>query len=433
MKKDYYLYLTQDKKEYFSLPGGWKPVHFVETEDGTTNLSIEQMTREALSKPAGPFPFQSLLSKAKSVAIIVDDATRPTPVAKILGTLLSSIEENGFSRENVTIVVAIGTHEIMEKKALDARLGAGVLSRYKVVQHNCRQSDLVPVQIPDDGRVVKINPEVARADLRVGISSVLPHPMAGYGGGPKIVMPGICNFDFIRDHHMKNVGHPRSAAGVTKGNPFHEDCMRVARAVRLDFSLNCVYDQKGQIVRIIGGDLESAFRQAVDLCLKKLSHKFEDKVDVTITSTYPHTHGHQFCKGLSAPDVITKNTGAILLVAPIVGPIPADFLNSFHVIKEKSNNNSASYVKESISKGIAFLPDKSIDFNMAMSTMFLRPKIRVILVSPFTSQKEAEIMGLEHSFSIEEGIKSLGKPYPHAKVAIFPAGGLIVPVTSWER
>ncbi len=433
MKKDYYLYVAPEKKEYFTLPEGWEPRYFVETGDGAKIPSIEQMTREALSKPEGPLPFRTMLSRAKSVVIIVDDATRPTPVAKILGTLLSHIEESGFSREKITIVVAIGTHEIMEKEALETRLGAGVLSCYKVVQHNAKQSNLVPVQIPDDGRVVKINPEVAQADLRVGISSVLPHPMAGYGGGPKIIMPGICNFDFIRDHHMKNVGHPQSTAGVTQGNPFHEDCMRVARAVRLDFSLNCVYDQKGQIVRIVGGGLESAFREAVDLCLKKLSHKFEEKVDVTITSTYPHTHGHQFCKGLSAPDVITKNTGAILLVAPIVGPIPADFLNSFHVIKEKSNNNSASYVKDSISKGVAFLPDKSIDFNMAMSTMFLRPKIRVILVSPFTSQKEAEIMGLEHSSSLEQGIKLLGKLYPNAKVAIFPSGGLIVPITSWER
>ena len=56
---------------------------------------------------------------------------------------------------------------------------------------------------------------------------------------------------------------------------------------------------------------------------------------MTITSTYPHTHGHQIFKGLSAPDVITKNTGAILLVAPVVGPIPADFLNSFHVIRRE--------------------------------------------------------------------------------------------------
>ena len=433
MRKDYYLYLAQDEKEYFTLPEGWEPLHFVETEDGTMIPSIEQMTREALSKPAGPLPFQALLSRAKSIAIIVDDATRPTPVAKILGALLSHLAESGFSREKITIVVAIGTHETMEKEALETRLGAGVLSRSKVVQHNARQSDLVPVQIPEDRRVVKISPEVAQADLRVGISSVLPHPMAGYGGGPKIVMPGICNFEFIRDHHMKNVGHRRSAAGVTKGNPFHEDCMRVARAIRLDFSLNCVYNQKGQIVRIIGGGLENAFREAVDLCFQKLGHKFEEKVDVTITSTYPHTHGHQLFKGLSAPDMITKNTGAILLVAPVVAPIPAEFLNSFHVIEEKSHNNSAAYIKESLAKGEAFLPDKSIDFNMAMSTVFLRPKIRAILVSPHISRKEAETMGLEHSSSIEEGIKLLGKLYPNAKVAIFPSGGLIVPITSWER
>ncbi len=432
MKKDYYLYLAQDKKEYFTLPKGWKAVHFLETEEGALISSIEQMTLEALSKPIGTHPFRELLPQVKSIAIIVDDATRPTPVARILGTLLSHLTESGFSREKITIVVAIGTHETMKKEALETRLGAGVVAGYKVVQHNAWQNDLVPVQIPDDARVVKINPAVAQADLRVGISSVLPHPMAGYGGGPKIFMPGICNFEFIRDHHMRHVGHRRSIAGVTRGNPFHEDCMKVVRAIRLDFSLNCVYNQKGQIIRIIGGSLEDAFREAVDLCFQKLGHKFEEKVDVTITSTYPHTHGQQFFKGLSAPDRITKETGAILLVAPVVAPIPADFLNSFRVIEEKSHNNSAAYVKESLSKGEAFLPDKSIDFNMAMSTAFLRPKIRAFLVSPHISRGEAETMRLEHCPSIQEGIKLLGELYPHAKVAIFPAGGLIVPITSWE-
>jgi hypothetical protein len=69
---------------------------------------------------------------------------------------------------------------------------------------------------------------------------------------------------------------------------------------------------------------------------------------------------------------------------------------------------------------------------MAMSTVFLRPKIRTILVSPHISRKEAETMGLEHSSSVEEGIKLLWKLYPNAKVAIFPSGGLIVPITAWE-
>jgi len=433
MKKDYYLYLGQDKREYFTLPKGWVPLHFVEAEEQAMAPSIGQMTREALSKPTGTPPFQQMLTGVKSIAIIVDDATRPTPVAEILEALLSHLADNGFSRENITIVVAIGTHEAMKKEALEARLGSNVLSRYKVVQHNAWQGDLVPIQIPDHGGVVKISPVVAQAGLKVGISSVLPHPMAGYGGGPKIVMPGVCDFEFIRDHHMKRVAHPRSVAGLTKGNPFHEGCFEVARAVGLDFSINCVYNQRGQVIRIIGGSLEKAFAEAVDVCFEKLGHKFEEKVDVTITSTYPHTHGHQIFKGLSAPDMVTKDTGAILLVAPVVAPIPADFLNSIHLIKEKSRNNPVTYVKDALSKGIAFLPDKSIDYNMAMSTVFLRPKIRAILVSPIISKEEAETMGLEYSPSIEEGMRLLKESYPEANVAIFPSGGLIVPITTWER
>jgi hypothetical protein len=102
-------------------------------------------------------------------------------------------------------------------------------------------------------------------------------------------------------------------------------------------------------------------------------------------------------------------------------------------VKKKSNNSSAAYVKNALSKGMAFLPDKSIDFNMAMSTVFLRPKVRTLIVSPSISKDEAQIMGLEHASSIEEGLRRLEKSYPKAKVAIFPSGGLIVPITAWER
>jgi nickel-dependent lactate racemase len=391
------------------------------------------MTLGALSIPTGTPPFHDLLSRAKKVAIIVDDLTRPTPTAEILKILLSQLSDSRLSRNQITIVMAIGTHEAIEREALETKLGKGVATTYKVVQHNAWQSDLVPIRIPGDEKVVKINPEVAQADLKVGISSILPHPMAGYGGGPKILMPGVCNFEYIRDHHTRHVIHPRSIAGVTNGNPFHEGCMKTARAIGLDFSINCVYNQEGQVIRIIGGSLETAFAEAVKLCSEKLGHKFEEKVDVTITSTYPHTHGQQLFKGLSAPDIVTRDGGAILILAPVVGPISADFLNSMNEVRRKSNNHPAAYIKEALSKGIAFLPDKPMDFNMAMYNVFLRPAIRTILVSPFISRDEAKIMDLDYASSIEEGLALLKNTHPNARVAIFPSGGLIVPITAWER
>lgn len=434
MGHNFYLYLSQDKKEYFSLPENWEVLHFLEASEETPLSSVEQMTLNALSQPTGTDPpLAHLVSQAQRIAVIVDDATRPTPVNSILKTLFSHIETIGFPGDKITIVIALGTHEAMEREALEARLGKDIVSKYKVVQHNAWQSNLVPVEIPGDKRVLKINLEVAHADLRIGISSILPHPMAGYGGGPKIVIPGVANYEFIRDHHMKNLLNPRSTVGLIKGNPFHEDCMRTAMAVGLDFSINCVYDQKGKLIHIIGGSLEMAFAKAVEVCLAKLGHQFEEKVDVTITSAYPHNHGHQFFKGLSTPDAITKESGAILLVVPIVTPIPVEFINSFHVVKEKSHNNSAAYIKDHLSRGLAYLPDKSIDFNMAMSTPFIRPKIRVVLVSPLISKDESRIMGFEYASSIEEGLRLLEKTYAKATVAIFPAGGLIVPITAWGQ
>ena len=159
MKQNYYLYYGLGKKEYFSLPAGWVPIHFVETKEEASLSSVEQMTQGVLSAPAGTPPLKNLISGAQSVTVIVDDWTRPTPVAGILQVLLPYLVSNGFSRENVVIVVALGTHVAMTREELEGRLGREVVSRYRIVQHNAWQSDLVPIALPGDGRVVRINPK----------------------------------------------------------------------------------------------------------------------------------------------------------------------------------------------------------------------------------------------------------------------------------
>ncbi len=433
MKEKYHLDLSRDKKEFFSLPEGWAVSHFVESKEAGPLPSVAQLTLDVLTRPVGAPPLKELVTGASRVAVIVDDATRPTPVAEILAVLLPQLAEGRVSRENITIVVALGTHVPMKKEDLETRLGKDVAASYRIVQHDAWQTDLVQVRIPGDKRVLKINPEVARADVKIGLSSILPHPMAGYGGGPKIIMPGVSNFEFIRAHHMTHTIDPRAVAGLTKGNPFHEDCMRVARAVGLTFSINCVYNQKAELIRIVGGSLEEAFGVAVDICFEELGARFDEKVDVTIASTYPHTHAHQFCKGLSATDVVTKETGAILLMAPTVTPVSDEFIGSFDIVRERSHDRSAEYVRDAMSRGMPFLPDKPVEFNMAMKCVIIRPRIRTVFVSPLVSRDQAATMGFEHAASLEEGLGLLQKAHPKAQVAIFPSGGLIVPITAWEQ
>ncbi|HEY3275066.1 MAG TPA: lactate racemase domain-containing protein [Syntrophorhabdaceae bacterium] len=428
MEKKYHLCTSREGKEYFSLPAQWQAVDFAAAGLEGSLLPVEQMTREALLKPVGGLPLAELVTAGKTVAIIIDDCTRPTPTSAILSVLLPFLAEQGHPPEKVTIVVALGTHAPVPANDLIAKVGEKVAASYRIVQHNAWGDDLVSISVPGEEKEVRINPHVAGADIKIGISSILPHPMAGYGGGPKIIMPGVSNFAYIRPHHMKNTIDPASTAGRTEGNPFHQACMRVARAVGLDFSINCVYNRFGDVIRVIGGSLDAAFSKAVEVCFKELGVRFEEKVDITITSTYPHTHAHQFPKGLAAPDKITKESGAILLSVPTVHPLPDEFLASFDIIRERSHDKPAAYVREAMGQSLPFLPDKPLEFNMAMKCVIIRPKIRTILVSSMISESHAGTMGFEHAPTVEAGIKLLQKDYSRAKVAIFPSGGLIVPV-----
>ncbi len=428
---NYYLYIDRKRKVPFFLPEDWTCAHFVRSQDGEEKASsVEQMLHDALARIDDVPQLRGSASSSQKAAIIVDDLTRPTPVTEILEILLPFLDGKGYARENVTIVVALGTHPALTEEQLEKRLGKRVLSSHKVLQHNAWQSDLVPVKIAGSDRVVRINPAVAHADLRIGISSILPHPMAGFGGGPKIVFPGVADFDSIKVHHPKNVLHPLAALGVTKGNPFHEEIAAVARAAGLHLSINCVYDASGAITNITAGSPASAFAKAVELCFEKLGYRFRDKVDVTIASAFPHSHGNQLFKGLMPASMVTREGGGVLLFAPLEEPIPAEFLNSLKRIREASHNKPAEYIRKSLEKGEAFLPDKPMDYNMAMTNVFIRPEMRVILVSGEVSEEEASVMGMEHASSLEEGLARLKKSFPRARVAIFPAGGLIIPIMS---
>jgi nickel-dependent lactate racemase len=427
MSRDFHLFAGQGKKQSFVLPEKWVPLHYLESVDAENPDPVGSMTRRALGAPIGFSSLETRLSQARSIAVIVDDATRPTPVAEILEVVLPFLAECSCGKERVTIVTALGTHKAMAKEELEARLGRDVVAGYRIVQHNAWQEDLVPVNLPD-GRVVRINPTIAASDLKIGISSILPHPMAGYGGGPKLLMPGVCDIDFIRGHHMRNGIHAQARLGLSRGNPFHEECMMVARTIGLDLTIDCVYDRQSRIARVVAGSLEEAFAEAVRLCFEILGHRFGEKVDISISSSYPHTHGIQLYKGAATPDLVTRQGGAVVLFAPMVAPVPEEFIRCYRQVKEASGGDAIGYVTGFMSKGLPFLPDQSAEFNMAMSYAIRRSRMRTLIVSPLMSPETAAALDLEYAASLEGALDALGKDYQEARAAIFPTGGLIVPI-----
>ncbi len=428
MKQEYDLYLSRGETQAFTLPQSWTTLYDPRPEKRPP-IDMRETARNALSRPQGIASFDDAVARAKRVAIIVDDGTRPTPVAEILDVVLEELQRRGIAKAGTKIVVALGTHDPLSADGLRARLGEGVTSQYEVIQHDARNGDSAAVGLPGEEGTVRINRSVVEADVRIGIGSVQPHPMAGFGGGPKLIMPGVAAFDSIVGHHMTLTVNPRSVYGKIEDNPFHRQCMAVAKAVGLEFSMICVYDLQGQVADVLAGTLEQVFAQAVEVSTARMGLEFEEKVDVTITSTYPHTHGLQFAKGLSGAGAITKDSGAILMVAPLVTPCPDEFFEVLRSITTRSEGKPLSYARAIMSTGRLFAPDKSAEFNMAMYSLLNRAPMRTIVVSSLITPEAAAAMGLEHAGSLEEGLARLEDAYPAAKVAVFPSGGFVLPRT----
>lgn len=430
MGQQYYLNFGDGERIYFSLPNGWKSVQFIQSEkENKSATSLNELLQKALSQPTDAPSLSELASKAKKAVIIVDDVTRPTPLAEICEILIPYLEEGGLSLEDLTFVVALGSHAPMSLDQLEQKVGKAILSSSQVIQHDCWGPDLLPAATLSSGRAVKINPTVAKADLKISLGSILPHSMAGFGGA-KMIMPGVADFESIKEHHITHMVHPLSALGNINGNPFYEEILTVTRMVGLDFILRCIFNHEGGVVDVVAGEFESAFTKGVELSLSNLGYRFDRKVDVSISCTFPFVRGPQMIKALAPPSIVTRERGAIMLVAPLPEPLPSGFLDAFLEIREKSNNNPLEYAKAALSRGEPVLPDRAVDFNMAIiSTVRRTAERKVFLVSQKVSQEEASLMGFEYASSVEEGLGQLGEAYPDADVAIFPSGGLVIPVT----
>ena len=73
---------------------------------------------------------------ARSVAIAINDKTRPVPHRQLLPPLLERLTSLGIPDEAIRFYVAGGTHPPMNPNEYPEILPAELLARYRVVQHD---------------------------------------------------------------------------------------------------------------------------------------------------------------------------------------------------------------------------------------------------------------------------------------------------------
>lgn len=243
----------------------------------------EDKIREALAHPIATPPLSSLASGRKQAAILLDDITRPTPTAALLPPILDELACAGIRPIATTIVIASGAHGRPSRDDLVRKIGGHLADTMTIILHDGIR-DIEFLGKTARGTPIQVNREVMGCDLKIGIGSICPHPVAGYSGGSKILVPGVCGIETIRYLH-DHFGMERRRGDPE--NEFREELDSIATIVGLDFIVNAVLNRRREISHVFAGDKILAFLRGAATAgeLYRVDPPWD--ADIIVANTYP--------------------------------------------------------------------------------------------------------------------------------------------------
>jgi nickel-dependent lactate racemase len=289
------------QKRNFVVPRGW---NLIAAEDKPLVPRVAdpvQEIRRALDHPIGSPKIEELACPGMEVALLFDDLQRPTPVHLALPEILNRLNRAGIPDNRIRGICSLGTHPIPTFEQLRNKVGKEIFSRLqgRISPHDPHASNNVIVGRTHRGTLVEINPRVAFSDLIIGVGECMPHSCAGFGGGYKIIMPGVCSYRSVANHHFTWMRHRNSKVSLLDGNSFYEEIVDAGRLSRLAFKLDFIINDRKEVIKAFAGDPLAEHQEASHYSTTLYTIPMPKLADVTITSAFPLEIGVQATKALT--------------------------------------------------------------------------------------------------------------------------------------
>jgi len=258
-----------------SIPEGAKvlefnePVHHVSEQEFTQNL------KQLLDK----------IVVSGEIALVVADKTRLCGYDTILPWIVQTLSSYGISDEQICFYIAYGTHPRQSDEECFAAYG-GLYARYRFVHHDCSEEGrFTSLGRSRSGTEAKIRSDVFESDLIITIGTVSHHYFAGYGGGRKLLFPGLAEKRAIYANHRLFLDSERMGLAVgcwpgnLTGNPLAGDLKEIHDMLPDYLSIHAILDSGGAAAGYYFGSSYDDFLAvcaSLDRCYKlELKQRFD--------------------------------------------------------------------------------------------------------------------------------------------------------------
>jgi len=288
----------------------------------------EDGIRKAFANPIGTRTIRKLAKGGKEVVILFDDMSRATPTAVLIPYVLEELAAAGVPDDSVRFIAAIGAHGSMNGIDFRKKLGDEVMGRFLVYNHNPYEN-CTPLGASSQGIPISINSEVMSCDLKIGLGSIVPHPFSGYGGGSKVILPGVASMEAIDSNHTRLGLSPTIGIGKYEGNILKQDMDEAARMAGLDIKIDAILNLKREITALFVGDPIEEHIQGVKLAREHYATDMVTDCDIVVANCYSKANEMVLAPRVASPLLSQKGGDMVLIVVTPEGQINHYWTRSF--------------------------------------------------------------------------------------------------------
>ncbi len=295
------------------------------------------------------------------VGIVVSDKTRLCGYPLYLPWLIEALLKKGTLKENIIFYIAYGTHATQTDEESLSSYG-NVFREYKFVHHNCNdEKAMKELGITKRGTLVKVREEVLKSSLLITFGSISHHYFAGYGGGRKLLFPGLADKKSIYQNHglfLDTEGeglHPGCQPGKLEGNPIAEDLHEIDDLIPSKISIHGILNSRGEVCKLLIGSNYHDFLEACKEHDRYFKSGVSRQYDMVVASSggYPKDINFiQAHKSLHHAAAFVKDGGKLILFSECADGIgsetflkylePGTFSKAFEKLKKNYEGNGGT-------------------------------------------------------------------------------------------